>query len=58
MTPCQEKAQLRKIKGYQIKVEEALRMMEEQRKRAEYFQGLVYQIRAAMKDEQAGEEEK
>ncbi len=55
MTPCQEKAQLRKIKGFQVKVAEALRMMEEQRKRAEFFQSLVYQIRAAMKDEKARE---
>jgi hypothetical protein len=57
MTPCQKRAQLRKIKGFQMKVEDALRLMAEQRSRAEYFQGLVNQIRAAMKEEQAREKD-
>lgn len=58
MTPCQEKAQMRKIVSYQKNIKEALELMAEQRKRAEFFQGLVNQVRAAMKEEKAREEEK
>jgi hypothetical protein len=58
MTECQKKQQMRKIRSYQMSIKEALKLMAEQRKRAEYFQGLVNQIREAMKEDGTKEEEK
>lgn len=51
MTPCQKKQQMRKIVSYQKQCKEATEQYKEFRKRAEYFQGLVNQVRAAMADE-------
>lgn len=51
MTPCQRKAQMRKIQSYSLQAMEALKLQKEQETRVLYFQGLITQLREAMKDD-------
>lgn len=51
MTECQKKQQRRKIRSYESQAREALKLMKEQEQRVQFFQGLISQLREAMKDE-------
>lgn len=55
MTDCQRKAQLNKIKSYSMQAMEAQKLLEEQKKRVLYFQGLITQLRMAIKEQEESE---
>ena len=51
MTSCQRKQMMRRLKSYEGQAKEAQKLLEERRKRVLYFQGLITQLRVAMKEE-------
>lgn len=51
MTECQKKQQLRKLRSYECQAREAQKQMKEQEQRVQFFQGLISQLREAMKEE-------
>jgi len=51
MTECQRKQQMRKLRSYEQQALEAQKLLEQQKKRVQFFQGLITQLRLALKEE-------